>query len=86
MPIVADRPGAPTAIQTDLAAIFISLELSRSIWLMTSLSPGGGQKMSKLCASRGRRGAVSALFGAEAEGVGADGKLFSHRCHSRSRS
>jgi transposase len=47
MPIVADRPEAPTAIQTNLAAIFISLELSRSIWLITSLSPGSGEKMSK---------------------------------------
>ena len=37
----------PTAIQTDLAAIFVSLELSRSIWLITSLSPGSGEKMSK---------------------------------------
>jgi len=36
-----------TAIQTDLAAIFVSLELSRSIWLITSLSPGSGEKMSK---------------------------------------
>ena len=36
-----------TAIQIDLAAIFISLELSRSIWLITSLSPGSGEKMSK---------------------------------------
>src|ERR1700678_3683942 len=36
-----------TAIQTDLAAIFISLELSRSIWLITSLSPGSGEKLSK---------------------------------------
>jgi len=36
-----------TAIQTNLAAIFISLELSRSIWLITSLSPGSGEKMSK---------------------------------------
>jgi transposase len=47
MPIVADRPEAPTAIQTNLAAIFVSLELSRSIWLITSLSPGSGEKMSK---------------------------------------
>jgi transposase len=45
--IVADRAAAPTAIQTDLHAIFVSLELSRSTWLITSLSPGGGQKMSK---------------------------------------
>src|SRR5215469_5196475 len=37
----------PSAIQTNLGAIFVSLELSRSIWLITSLSPGGGEKMSK---------------------------------------
>ena len=40
-------PIAPTAIRTDLGAIFVSLELSRSTWLITSLSPGGGEKMSK---------------------------------------
>ena len=42
-----ERPEAPTAIRTDLGAIFVSLELSRSKWLITSLSPGGGEKMSK---------------------------------------
>src|SRR5438874_9965115 len=47
MHIVTDRPHAPTAIRTDLSAIFMSLELSRSTWLITSLSPGGGEKMSK---------------------------------------
>jgi transposase len=47
MQIVADRSQAPTAIRTDLGAIFISLELSRSTWMITSLSPGGGEKMSK---------------------------------------
>jgi len=47
MQVVADRAEAPTAIQTDLRAIFVSLELSRSSWLITSLSPGGGEKMSK---------------------------------------
>lgn len=62
MPIVADQPGAPTAIQTDLAAIFISLELSRSIWLMTSLSPGGGQKMSKRSVPAGDVAALLARF------------------------
>jgi transposase len=35
------------AIRIDLGAIFVSMELSRSIWLVTSLSPGGGDKMSK---------------------------------------
>src|SRR5271169_4099558 len=38
---------AQAAIQTDLRAIFVSLELSRRTWLITSLSPGGGEKMSK---------------------------------------
>ncbi|MFZ0813213.1 MAG: IS110 family transposase [Bradyrhizobium sp.] len=47
MQTVADRPEAPTAIRTDLGAIFVSLELSRSTWLITSLSPDGGEKMSK---------------------------------------
>src|SRR5437667_3427437 len=47
MQVVADGAEAPTAIQTELRAIFVSLELSRSAWLITSLSPGGGEKMSK---------------------------------------
>src|SRR5580693_5642105 len=47
MQTVADRSEAPNAIRTDLGAIFVSLELSRSSWLITSLSPGGGEKMSK---------------------------------------
>jgi transposase len=41
------KPEDQTAIRTDLGAIFVSLELSRSTWLVTSLSPGGGEKMSK---------------------------------------
>jgi transposase len=59
MPAVADRPDAPTAIQTNLAAIFVSLELSRSIWLITSLSPGSAEKMSKHSV---RAGDVAALL------------------------
>src|SRR5580692_9236101 len=47
MQTVADRSEAPNAIRTDLGAIFVSLELSRSRWLITSLSPDGGEKMSK---------------------------------------
>jgi transposase len=45
MPEVTSRP-APPAIRTALGAIFVSLELSRRTWLITSLSPGGGE-MSK---------------------------------------
>ena len=43
----------PTAIRTNLDAIFVSLELSRSTWLITSVSPGGGEKMSKHGVSAG---------------------------------
>jgi transposase len=47
MLVRADRPAATAAIRTDLGAIFVSLELSKSTWLVTSLSPGGGARMSK---------------------------------------
>src|SRR6267378_4700903 len=47
MNLGADKSEPLTAIHTDLGAIFVSLELSRSSWLITSLSPGGGEKMSK---------------------------------------
>lgn len=47
MLVAATQSEAPIAIRTDLGAIFVSLELSRSKWWITSLSPGGGEKMSK---------------------------------------
>jgi transposase len=47
MQVAAKRPEAPTVTQTNYRAIFVSLELSRSSWLITSLSPGAGEKMSK---------------------------------------
>ena len=52
----------PTAIRTSLGAIFVSLELSRSIWLITSVSPGGGEKMSKHSVSAGDIAALLARF------------------------
>ncbi len=42
-----DAREQPAAIRTQFGAIFVSLELSRSCWLITSLSPGGGEKMSR---------------------------------------
>jgi transposase len=47
MRATAHQPEAPAAVHVDLGAIFVSLELSRSKWLITSLSPGRGEKMSK---------------------------------------
>ena len=39
-------PVSPAAIRVDLGAIFVSPELSKSTWLLTSLSPGS-EKMSR---------------------------------------
>lgn len=47
MPEESANPQAPFAIRTELSAIFVSLELSRKIWIVTSISPGAGEKMSK---------------------------------------
>lgn len=53
--------GDPTAIRSDLAAIFISLELSRRSWLITSLLPGG-EKMSRHAVEAGAVGDLLALL------------------------
>lgn len=42
----ADHISHPAAIRVDLGAIFVSLELAKSTWLMTSLTPGS-EKMSR---------------------------------------
>src|ERR687886_1547816 len=47
MQTLCPRPEEHAAIRTDLNAIFVSLELSRSTWVITSLAPGDGGKMSK---------------------------------------
>ena len=46
MLLPADQPEAHAAIRTDLGAIFVSLELSKSTWLVTALAPGS-EKMSR---------------------------------------
>lgn len=53
MQIAERRFEASTTIRVDLAAIFVSLELSRSKWLITSLSPGAGERMSKFVVTGG---------------------------------
>ena len=55
-----DRPHSPAAIRIDLGAIFVSMELSQSTWLITSLSPGAGERMSKHVV---RAGDVAGLMG-----------------------
>lgn len=53
---------ATVAIRTDLGAIFVSLELSRSKWLITSLSPGGGEKLSRREVAGSALGALLSVF------------------------
>jgi transposase len=54
---------SPAAIRVDLGAIFVSMELSRSKWLLTSLSPGGGEKMSKHTVAGGDLAGLFERFG-----------------------
>ncbi|CAM5317537.1 IS110 family transposase ISAzs35 [Aquamicrobium terrae] len=61
MHVAAYRSDPLIAIRTDLGAIFVSLELSRSKWLITSLSPGGG-KMSKHSVTAGDIASMLARF------------------------
>jgi transposase len=44
---------APSAVHVALGAIFVSMELSQSKWLITSLSPGSGEKLAKFTVASG---------------------------------
>ena len=60
MLVTVRQPEALAVLRTDRHAIFVSLELSQSKWLVTSLSPGGGGRMSKHVMEAGD---VSGLLG-----------------------
>jgi transposase len=61
--MLLDHPSdEPTAIRTYIAAIFVSLELSRSTWLVTSLSPGKGERMSRHSVTAGNVAELLTLF------------------------
>jgi transposase len=61
--MLLDHPcDGAAAIRTHFGAIFVSLELSRSTWLVTSLSPGKGEKMSKHSVTAGDIAGLLQLF------------------------
>jgi transposase len=62
MSIPAHRSEAPSAVRVDLSAIFVSLELSQSKWVITSLSPGNGEKLSKFTIAGGDVAGMLARF------------------------
>lgn len=58
-----DHPSdGPAAIRMQFGAIFVSLELSRLSWLVTSLSPGKGEKMSRHSVPAGDVAGLLKLF------------------------
>jgi transposase len=62
MQALTSRPQPPAAIRTDLGAIFVSLELSQKTWVITSLSPGGDEKISKHSVPAGDLAGLLARF------------------------
>jgi transposase len=63
MPMTADQSQTQTATLVDLGAIFVSLELSKSTWLVTALSPGS-EKMSRHTVTGGDIAGLFACFAA----------------------
>lgn len=63
MPMTADLTQAQTATLIDLGAIFVSLELSKSTWLVTALSPGS-EKMSRHTVTGGDIAGLFSCFSA----------------------
>lgn len=59
---IAFATAESTVVRNDLGAIFVSLELSLSTWLVTSLSPGSGERMSRRQSPAGDVDALLALF------------------------
>src|SRR5215211_6594955 len=83
MQALCPRPHEHTAVRTDLNAIFVSLELSRSTWVITSLAPGS-EKMSKhsvrsgdIAALLARLSQLRELVPAQRESTGPDGARLS---------
>ncbi|MDB5578318.1 MAG: family transposase [Bradyrhizobium sp.] len=61
MTAIADGLDAPAAFRVDLGTIFVSLELSKSTWLVTSLAPGS-DKMSRRTITGGDVDGLFACF------------------------
>lgn len=62
MPKTKPTSDEQAIIQNELTAIFISLELSRSSWVVTSLSPGAGERLSRFQLAAGDMRALKERF------------------------
>jgi transposase len=66
-----------------LAQFFISLELSRSSWVITSLSPGAGRRCPSIRLRRAMSQACSSGSASSRRRRGANGQGLSDHCHPR---
>lgn len=75
--MLLDHPSdGPAAIRTQFGAIFVSLELATTTWLVTSMQPGR-QKLSQHAIKAGEMAALLALFGTlQAEAKAREHKLY----------
>jgi len=72
----SNQPAAVAAIRVDLSAIFISLELSKSSWLVTALLPGSS-KMTRQSVPGGDLPAILQCFaGLQNKAHAREGKLY----------
>lgn len=62
MSMIDPTSGETAIMQYELAAIFVSLELSRSSWVVTSLSPGAGERLSRVQVAAGDLKALRGRF------------------------
>src|ERR1700757_9932 len=75
--MLLDHPcDGAAAIRTHIGAIFMSLELSRSTWLITSLSPGKGEKMSKHSVTAGDIGGIEGFVEVRRKAAAGTGGTF----------
>src|SRR5229473_8199704 len=81
--LITSNPNSSGAIRTDLGAIFVSLELSKTKWLVTSIVPGCGEKMSKHTVEGGDLAGLFDRFEKLREKARAKQEFSDHR-HSRS--
>ena len=63
MLVVTSLSESPVAVRVDLGAIFVSMELSCSKWLITSMSAGGGEEMSQHMVAGGDLAGLFERFG-----------------------
>ena len=71
-----DRLELHAAVRVDLGAIFVSLELSRSTWLITSIVPGSEKMSRHTVAGGGSAGLLACLTGLRSKVEARTGRLY----------